>query len=60
MITAAGAQALKTGAELVELRDFEDRRRPVGATDGGARILLFTGVRYERIGEPAPARREAL
>ena len=38
------------GAELIELKMFEDRRR-ARAASGGAEILIFTGVRYERMSE---------
>lgn len=47
----------KSGAELIELSLFEDRRRPRRG-DATGEILLFTGVRYERIvDEPTEAER---
>lgn len=50
---------MNAGAELIELSLFEDRRR-ARTTEGSAEILIFTGVRYERIAdEPAASRPRA-
>ncbi len=35
--------------EIIRLKDHERRRRPAGPhAEGGADLLLFTGVRYAR------------
>lgn len=38
-------------------RKHSVRQESVTAPEGGARILLFTGIRYERLPEPPKARR---
>ena len=50
----SNAVSSAAGAELIELSRYDERRSPrVADTSRGAEILFFTGVRYERMEEPA-------
>jgi hypothetical protein len=40
---------------VVRLRLLRRRPRKAAVPEGGAEILIFTGVRYERAAEPEPS-----
>ena len=50
------AAAVASGAEVLRLADFPKRRRtPSRYHAPRGEILLFTGIRYERLTEPNPS-----